>query len=82
MKGTIGYLAAALALLLVGSSCLGLWWLELRIAEAEHAFDTLAFDRSERDLDALERYLEYGSRLPGIGPGPLNERRAMRRASN
>lgn len=82
MKGAAGYLLAALALVLVGSGCLGLWWLERRMAEAEQAFSALAFERSERDLDELERYLQYASRLPWIGSAPLNELRARRVASS
>ena len=82
MKGAARYLLAASLLAVVGAACLGTWWLEGRIAEAQQAFGTLAFDRSERDVDDLERYLEYGSRLPWIGTGPVNELRARRVAAN
>ena len=82
MKGAAGYLVAAALLAVVGAGCLGVWWLEGRVVEAEEAFETLAFDRSQRDADALERDLEYASRLPWIGSGPLNELRARRVAAN
>jgi hypothetical protein len=82
MRGAAGYLVAALLLTVIGAGCLGAWWLEGRVAEAERSFGTLAFDRSQRQLDGLERYLEYASRLPWIGPGPVNELRARRTAAD
>jgi hypothetical protein len=82
MRGAAGYLVAAALLTVLGAACLGAWWLEGRIAEAEQAFGTLAFERSQRGLDGLERYLEYVSRLPWIGSGPLSELRARRVAAD
>ena len=81
MKGAVGYVVAALVLTLVGSGCVALWWLEGRMAAAEQAFGTLAFERSERELDELEQYLEYASALPWIGPASLEELRVRRMAS-
>jgi hypothetical protein len=52
------------------------------MAGLEHAFGTFAFERSERDVDELERYLQYASGLPWMGSAPLDELRARRVASS
>ena len=82
MKGAAAYVVAALVLALLGTGCVGLWWLERRMAVAEQAFGTLAFERSERELDELERYLEYASTLPWFGSASLDELRVRRMTSS
>lgn len=78
MKGVTGFFVGAVVLAVVGAACLGARALELEVARVQQDFATFKYDEPEATFDTAERYLEYASRLPGIGNGPLNDVRARR----
>lgn len=80
MKAIAGYLLAALVLALVGAVCLAAGLLERDMARAEQSLMAMKYDEPDQTLATAERYFEYGSRLPGIGNGPVNDVRARRAA--
>ena len=80
MKGITGYVFGAVALMLLGVVCLTVSRIERQVADAQQSVATLQYDGVEEALDNVERYLEYGSRLPWVGNGPLNRVRARRAA--
>jgi hypothetical protein len=50
------------------------------MAHAEQSLMALQYDEPDQTLATVERYFEYGSRLPWIGNGPVNDVRARRAA--
>ena len=82
MKKVVGYLLLALGLIAIGLGCLGAWWLDSRIAQAQQAFETLSFERSQDELAEVDRYLDYGKWVPWIGADRVNELRASRVAAD
>ncbi len=78
MKGISGLLVAALLLALLGGVLARLGFLERDLAQAQANVTTMKYDGVDETFDAAERYYEYGSHLPGVGAGPLNEIRARR----
>ena len=53
-------------------------FLERDVAQAQANITTMNYDGVEETFDKAERYYEYGSHLPWVGNGPLNEIRARR----
>jgi hypothetical protein len=80
MKGVAGYLLGAVVLALLGAVLLGVGLFEREMASAQRDLETLNYDAPEVAYDNAERYFEYGSRLPWIGNGPLNDVRAKKAA--
>jgi hypothetical protein len=80
MKGVAGLLLGAVVLALVGVALLGAGLFERQMAQAQRDLATLNYDAPETAYDQAERYFEYGSRLPWIGNGPLNDVRAKKAA--
>jgi len=78
MKGISGLLVAAVLLALLGGALAKLGILERDMAQAQANVTTQNYDGVEETFAAAERYYEYGSHLPGIGNGPVNEVRARR----
>jgi hypothetical protein len=78
MKGISGLLLAALALALLGAGLAAAGLLERDVAQAQANAATKNYDGVEETFDRAERYYEYGSHLPWIGNGPLNDVRARR----
>lgn len=81
MKGITSYIVGAVVLLLLGFACLAASRVERQVADAQESVATLRYDGVDESLENVERYFEYGSRLPWVGNGPLNAVRARRAAS-
>ena len=80
MKGITGYLLGAVVVALLGGVCLAAGLLERQMARAQQQFAALDYVEPDATFETAERYFEYGSRLPWIGSGPLNDVRARRAA--
>ena len=80
MKAIAGYLFTAVGLALVGAVCLGAGLLDRDMAHAQQSVMALKYDEPDQTLATAERYFEYGSRVPWIGDGPVNDVRARRAA--
>ena len=78
MKGITGLLAAAVALALLGAVLTAAGLLERDMAQAQASITTQNYDGAEETFDKAERYYEYGSHLPWIGNGPVNDVRAQK----
>ena len=78
MKGISGLLVAAVALALLGVVLAKVGFLERDMAQAQANVTTMNYDGVEETFDQAERYYEYGSHLPWVGNGPLNDVRARR----
>ena len=79
MKGISGYLVAAVALALAGrrvARAAGI--LERDMAQAQEHVTTQNYDGVEATFDTAEHYYDYGSHLPWIGNGPVNDVRARK----
>jgi len=75
-----GYIVGTIALALAGGICLAASLLDRRIARTQRDMAAQQYGDPDQVLDTVERYLEYASRLPGIGSGPLNDVRARKAA--
>jgi hypothetical protein len=75
------YLLIASVLAVVAVLCLAAGVLDRRIARAQQDFAAFKYDEPAAELAKIERYLEYGSRLPWIGSSPLNGVRARKAAA-
>ena len=80
MKAISGYLLGAIVLALAGGVCVAAGMLDREMARAQQNVAALDYDAPQATFDAAERYFEYGSRLPWIGNGPLNDVRARKAA--
>jgi hypothetical protein len=78
MKSITAYLCIALALALAGAVLLGLSRVDRDIAHAQQSVSTLKYAEADEAYAGVERYFEYGSRLPWIGHAPVNDIRARR----
>ena len=78
MKGISGLLAAAVSLALLGAALAKLGFLERDMAQAQANVTMQTYDGVEETFATAERYYEYGSHLPWVGNGPVNEVRARR----
>jgi len=82
MKEIAMYAAAAVVLAVIGGICLGASRLDRQMAHAQETLLTSDYDAADASLQIVERYYEYGSRLPWVGTGPVNDVRARRAAVN
>jgi hypothetical protein len=80
MKKAIKYFLGGFAAALLGAVCLASGRLERDIARAQQDVATEHYDRPDATFETAERFFEYGSRIPGVGNGPLNKMRARRAA--
>ena len=80
MKGITGYLVAAAVAVLLGAGCLSIGRLDRDLALAQENVATISYDEPAATYDVAERYLEYASRLPWVGNGPVNDVRARKAA--
>lgn len=80
MKAIAGYLFTALGLALVGAVCLAAGRLDRDMAHAQQSVQALKYDEADQTFATAEHYFEYGSRLPWIGDGPVNDVRTRRAA--
>ena len=80
MKKVIRYFLGAVVVALLGALCLAGGRLERDIASAQRDVATEHYDRPDATFEIAERYFEYGSRIPGVGNGPVNDMRARRAA--
>ena len=80
MKGITSYMFGAIVLMLLGFACLAASRLERQVADAQQSVATLRYEGVEEALEDVERYFEYGSRLPWVGNGPVNGVRVRRAA--
>ena len=80
MKGITGYLLGAVVVALLGGVCLAAGLLERQMARAQQQFAALDYIEPDAAFETAERYFQYGSRLPWIGNGPLNDVRVRRAA--
>ena len=80
MKGISGLLLAAVALALLGAVLTTAGLLERDMADAQANVSALNYDAAAETFDKAERYYEYGSHLPWIGNGPVNDVRARKAA--
>jgi hypothetical protein len=80
MKGVAAYLIGALLLALAGAVCLTVSRIEREVARSQQNLVTMHDGEDAATLDRAERYFEYGSLIPWIGSGPLNDLRARRAA--
>lgn len=80
MKGIAGYIVAAVVLAALGALCIGASRLNREMANAQQTLLLSDYAAADASLSAVERYYAYGSRVPGIGPQPLNDVRARKAA--
>ena len=80
MKAIVGYLLGAVMLALLGAVSLAAGLLDRDMAHAQQSLMALKYDEPDHTFATAERYFEYGSRLPWIGDGPVNDVRARRAA--
>ncbi len=80
MKAIARYLFTAVGLALVGTICLGAGLLDRDMAHAQQSVAALKYNEADQTFATAERYFEYGSRLPWIGDGPVNDVRTRRAA--
>ena len=80
MKGIIGFVVGAVALVLVGVALIGVSRYEERLAEAQEMLATRELARSREALDAAERYAGYVRFVPGVGARALQNIRARQAA--
>jgi hypothetical protein len=80
MKAIAGYLLAAAGLALVGAICLLAGMIDRDMARAQENVLAMKYDEPDETFASAERYFEYGSWLPWVGNGPLNDIRARRAA--
>ncbi len=80
MKSVTGCVLGAGVTALMGAVCLAAGTLERRIAHAQEQVAAEHYDEALSAFDGAEPYLEYASRLPWIGNGPVNDIRARRAA--
>jgi hypothetical protein len=78
MRGISGLLIAAVLLALLGAALMRLGLLERDIAQAQANVTTRNYDGVQETFATAERYYEYGSHLPWVGDGPVNDIRARR----
>ena len=78
MKGISGLLVTAVLLAVLGAALARLGFLERDIAKAQADVTTQNYDGVDETFATAERYYEYGSHLPWVGNGPVNEVRARR----
>lgn len=79
-KGITSYILGAVVLALLGGICLAAGMFDRQIARTEQNLAALKYDDPDEAFGTIERYFEYGSRLPGVGSGPLNDVRARKAA--
>jgi hypothetical protein len=80
MKSVTGCVLGAGVMALIGAVCLAAGTLERRIAHAQEQVAAGHYDEALSAFDQAEPYLEYASRVPWIGNGPVNGIRARRAA--
>jgi hypothetical protein len=80
MRGTAGYLIAAVAFALAGAVFLRAGLLNQDLARVDEQVVAGEYDNLTETLAGAERYYGYASRLPWIGDGPLNDIRARKAA--
>src|SRR5712692_7267915 len=78
MKSVTGCVLGAGVMALMGGVCLAAGTLERRIAHAQEQVAAERYDEALSAFGEAEPYLEYASRLPWIGNGPVNDIRARR----
>jgi len=78
MKGISGLLIAAVLLALLGVALTRLGLLERDVAQVQANITTRNYGGVDETLSTAERYYEYGSHLPWVGNGPVNDIRARR----
>jgi hypothetical protein len=80
MKSILGFLIAAVLLVVAGVALVMTARLQRHMADAQEQIATLQYPRAAENLDAAERYLEYGRWVPGVGDESLKEVRARKAA--
>ena len=80
MKSILGFLVGSIVLALVGWVSLTASRLETALADTEQDLIASKYDEADATFATAERYLEYASRLPGVGNGPVNDMRSRRAA--
>jgi len=80
MKGIVTYLLIAVGLALAGVLFLSAGRLDRDMAHAQQSASAMKYDEADQTFARVERYLDYASRVPWVGNGPVNDVR-MRRAS-
>jgi hypothetical protein len=80
MRKMTRYLIGAMLAAVVGVACLASSVLEGRMLRAGQDLVALDYNGSEQALEDVERYLEYGNRLPWISQAPLHDVVARRAA--
>jgi hypothetical protein len=82
MKSAIKYLVGAVVAAALGALCLAAGFLQRDMAHAQQEVALQKYGDADVTFERAERYFEYGSRIPGVGNGLLNEVRARRAASH
>ena len=80
MKGIAGYVFGAIVLLALGGVCLAVSNLERQMMDAQQNISSFRYEGLEDTFDTAEKYFEYGSHLPWMGNGPVNDVRARKAA--
>lgn len=80
MRAVLGYLVGAVVLAVIGGACLAASALDRQVARANQMLAARNYDEPDALLADAERSLEYASRIPWIGSGPLNDVKARRAA--
>lgn len=80
MRAVLGYLVGVVVLAVVGWLCLTASALDRQVARASQMLAAFNYDEPDALLADAEQSLEYASRVPWIGSGPLNDVKARRAA--
>lgn len=80
MRGVTRYVLGAVVLTVLGAACLAAGMMERRMAAAQQEVAALDYDGPETVFTELEPYYQYGSSLPWIGTGPVDDIRTRRAA--
>lgn len=82
MKSAIRYLAGSAVAAVLGGVSLACGFLQRDMAHAQQDVALQKYEEADVTFERVERYVEFGSRIPGVGNRLLNDVRARRAASH
>src|SRR6185295_9844451 len=80
MKSFLAFVIVAIALVLVGTACLGIAQLETHMADAQQRVSTLQYAEARSSLEAAKQYADHARWVPWLGHDERQEIRAREAA--